>query len=159
MCRTVFLVMVQKHDFSAPCGYCSPLFSLSQGPLVCWPGTSCWGTLLSDNQGCRPAPALARTVYDRPLPGKFCFMSVQRSNICCKTEKLETYSPSFWDSFQTVHRNKSGIFYKSLASFKFTHTHYPAWALYPPRETRCPILIYKEIKANKGCMTCPRSWS
>lgn len=95
-------------------------------------------TMLSNSQGW--PPALARMLYDRPLPGKFCFSSVKRKQ--CLLQDKKTWNLLFQPP--RLHRDKSNIFYKSLASFRFIHTHYLSWTSHPPREA------YFHLQGNQG---------
>ena len=100
----------------------------------------------------RLGPSCCLTAKDAPLPwpelsmidlGSSVSCLSKENNVCCKTKKLETYSSSFWDSFQRVHSNKSSIFYKSLATFRFIH--YPAWTSHPPRQVYFFLFSFTRI--------------
>lgn len=119
----------------------------------------CVGVLARNQLGEHPA-VWPGTIYDRPLPGKVCFRSVKRKlDISWKTRRLETYFSKLPRPFPDCPQQKDNIIYISLASSKLILAHYPAWTLPPPRHAQLSILIYGEIKAQKGYMICPRSHS
>lgn len=97
--------MVWANNSSAPVWAEQPIVCLSQGALVCWPGTSWGSTLLSDSQAC-PLP-WPGTIYDRPLPGKS-VSGLSKENLIFleRQEDLKLTFLSFQDPFQTVHSKK-----------------------------------------------------